>query len=96
MSRLGDFGARLYHGEASFDFVGRRRTWYLASLVILLVAVLGLVFRGLQLGVEFKGGAVLEARSANASIPKLVKWSYATRNSSRASRRRRSRRNHSP
>jgi len=71
MSRLGDFGARLYHGEASFDFVGRRRTWYLASLVILLIAVLGLVFRGLQLGVEFKGGAVLEARSANASVERV-------------------------
>jgi preprotein translocase subunit SecF len=71
MSRIGDFGARLYHGEASFDFVGRRRTWYLVSLVILLVAVLGLVLRGLQLGVEFKGGAVFEARSANASVERV-------------------------
>jgi preprotein translocase subunit SecF len=71
MSRLGDFGARLYHGEASFDFVGRRRTWYLISLVILVVSGLGLWFRGLDLGVEFKGGAVFEARAANVSVERV-------------------------
>jgi len=71
MSRLGDFGARLYHGEASFDFVGRRRTWYLVSVVILVLSALGLIWRGLELGVEFKGGAVFEARAADASVERV-------------------------
>jgi preprotein translocase subunit SecF len=34
MSKLGDLGARLYQGHVSIDFVGRRKTWYLLSLVI--------------------------------------------------------------
>jgi preprotein translocase subunit SecF len=71
MSRLGDFGARLYHGDASFDFVGRRRTWYLLSVVILVLSAGGLLVRGLELGVEFKGGAVFEARAAGAEVARV-------------------------
>jgi preprotein translocase subunit SecF len=78
MSRLGDFGARLYHGEASFDFVGRRRTWYIVSLVILVVSALGLWLRGLELGVEFKGGAVFEARAATVSVERVREAVAAT------------------
>jgi preprotein translocase subunit SecF len=28
MSRLGNIGGRLYRGEVSVNFVGRKRTWY--------------------------------------------------------------------
>jgi len=51
------FGARLSRGELGFDFVGRRRVWYTASGVILLVVVVGLLTRGLSLGIEFRGGS---------------------------------------
>lgn len=57
MSRFTSFGNRLYHGEVSYDFVGHQRRWYAISGVILLVALLGLGLRGLNLGIEFKGGA---------------------------------------
>lgn len=57
MSRFTSFGNRLYHGEVSYDFVGNQRRWYAISGVILLVALLGLGLRGLNLGIEFKGGA---------------------------------------
>ena len=63
---LGTLGARLYRGEVSYDFVGRRK-----RLVRHLrrpadhVDPLGLLFRGLNLGIEFKGGAVFTGHLAD-------------------------------
>ena len=50
-------GNRLYTGETSVDFVGKRKIWYLMSLLILLVAAAGVFVRGINLGIEFEGGA---------------------------------------
>jgi len=58
MSRVGSIGGRLYRGEVSFDFVGRRRLWYTISGLILLVSVIALAVRGLNFSVDFTGGAV--------------------------------------
>ena len=58
MSRFGNIGHRLFVGEVSIDFVGRRKLWIAISGVILLAAVLGLGIRGLNLGIEFKGGDI--------------------------------------
>lgn len=68
MSRLGGLGHKLYAGEVSYDFVGRRRTWYLISAVILLVAIGALVFRGLNFGIEFRGGADFSLPNATCSV----------------------------
>jgi preprotein translocase subunit SecF len=56
MGRFSRLGNALYEGEVSIDFAGRRRLWYAISAVILVVAVGGLYFRGLNLGIEFEGG----------------------------------------
>ena len=61
MSRLGQIGANLYSGRVSIDFVGKRMRWYLISLLIVLIAVGGLVFRGLNFGIEFRGGVEFTA-----------------------------------
>jgi preprotein translocase subunit SecF len=53
--RAGPF-RRLYRGETSFDFVGRRRWWFTISTVIILAGILSLGVRGLNLGITFKGG----------------------------------------
>jgi len=58
MSRLGNLGGRLYRGEVSFDFVGRQKTWYTISGVILVVAIAALIFGGLNFSVDFKGGDI--------------------------------------
>lgn len=68
MSSMGNLGARLYRGELSFDIVGKARRWYAISLVILVVSVLSLAFRGLTLGVEFRGGAEFIVPAAGATI----------------------------
>jgi preprotein translocase subunit SecF len=56
MSRLTNIGHALYEGKVSIDFVGRKWVWYAVSGLIVLLAVYGLVGKGLNLGIEFKGG----------------------------------------
>ena len=68
MSRISNLGHRLYAGEVSLDFIGRRRTWYVMSAVIVLVAVGALAIRGLNLGIEFRGGADFSIPNATCSI----------------------------
>ena len=55
--KFNEVGNRLYTGETSIDFVGRRKLWYFISFIIIAVAAFGLFGRGLNLGIEFKGGA---------------------------------------
>jgi preprotein translocase subunit SecF len=57
MGRFSRLGNDLYTGRKSIDFVGRRHLWYAISGVIIVVAVLGLYFRGINWGIEFVGGA---------------------------------------
>jgi preprotein translocase subunit SecF len=61
MSKFGEIGHRLYTGEVSYDFIGHRRRWYLVSAVMIVVSILSLAFRGLDFGIEFKGGADFKA-----------------------------------
>jgi preprotein translocase subunit SecF len=68
MGLFGNAGARLYSGQASFNFVGNRRRWYLISAIILIIALGGIFVRGLNLGVEFKGGAVYVVPASACSV----------------------------
>ncbi len=68
MSGVRNIGHRLYAGEVSFDFVGRRKTWYVVSAIILLVSVGALAFRGLNLGIEFRGGADFSMPNATCTV----------------------------
>ncbi|MDX3228602.1 protein translocase subunit SecF [Streptomyces sp. ME19-01-6] len=67
MSRLGTLGARLYRGEVGYDFVGKRKIWYGISILITITAIVGLAVRGLNLGIEFSGGAVFETPKTSVS-----------------------------
>ncbi|HEY9374294.1 protein translocase subunit SecF [Streptomyces sp.] len=58
MSKLGTLGARLHRGEVGYDFVGKRKIWYGVSILITITAILALAVQGLNMGIEFKGGAV--------------------------------------
>ncbi len=58
MSRLTSFGNDLYTGARSFDFVGRRRTWYVIAAVFVLLSIgLTLLRGGFVFGIEFRGGS---------------------------------------
>ncbi|UOQ58694.1 protein translocase subunit SecF [Leucobacter allii] len=53
-----EFGNALYTGEKSIDFIGKRRTWYLISIVLIIVSIAGPLLRGgFTFGIEFTGGS---------------------------------------
>lgn len=68
MSRLGTLGARLYSGEAGYNFVGKRFLWYGVSILITIIAVAGFLLRGLNMGIEFEGGAVFTTPKTETSV----------------------------
>ena len=64
--------SRLYRGETTFDFVGRKRIGFIISTVLLTVSVVSLVTLKLNLGVDFEGGTVIEVENpADASVPDI-------------------------
>jgi len=65
---LGSLAHRLYSGEVSYDFVGKRRRWYAISGIFLVLALVGLFGRGLNLGIEFKGGSEFTIPSSTATV----------------------------
>lgn len=63
----GSLGGRLYRGETSIDFVGRRKQWYLVSLALFIISIGAFFIQGMKLGIEFSGGTVLTVTSEQAS-----------------------------
>jgi preprotein translocase subunit SecF len=71
MSRFSDLGNKLYSGEKSVDFVGRRKIFYVVAIVMLALAiVLPLRTGGFNFGIEFKGGS--EYRISSSSITSTI------------------------
>jgi len=64
---------RLYRGETSFDFVGRRRTWYLISGIIIVLGVVSMGVRGFNFGIDFKGGQSWEVPASTLSAATVQK-----------------------
>jgi preprotein translocase subunit SecF len=52
---------RLYTGQISYDFVGRRNRWYLISGIALVVSIVALLVFNLNMGIEFRGGVEFQA-----------------------------------
>jgi preprotein translocase subunit SecF len=65
---LGTVVGRLYRGENRFDFIGHRRWFYYASALIILISLLSFVFRGFNIGVDFKGGTQYQLTVSGTSI----------------------------
>jgi preprotein translocase subunit SecF len=63
---------RIYQGRTSVDFVGRKRTWFTVSLVIIMLGLGSLGIRGFNLGIDFKGGSSWEVQSTHTSIAAIT------------------------
>ena len=50
----------------NIDFMGRRRIWFLISAVIVVASLLSVAFRGLNWGIDFTGGTLLEVHYPEA------------------------------
>ena len=68
MSSLSGIGGRLYRGETSIDFIGKRRRWYAFSGILIIVSAIVLGTQGLHLGIEFKGGSEFSITKAGSTV----------------------------
>ena len=59
MSRLG----QLSRGETNIDFVGLRKRWFTISATLIVVSLIALAVRGLNLGLEFQGGTLVQVQT---------------------------------
>ena len=59
---------RLYHGETSFEFVGRARLWFLGSALVIAAGLISLLTQGLNYGIDFKGGTSWEVSAPGVSV----------------------------
>ena len=63
---------RLYQGLTTINFVGRRKVWFTASIVIIVVGLLSLGVRGFNLGIDFKGGSSWEVLAPHSSVAAMT------------------------
>ena len=59
---------RLYRGETRYPFVGKRQIWYAISGVVLAACILSMIFRGFNLGIDFKGGTQFQLQAQGTSL----------------------------
>ena len=68
----GSFG-RLYRGETTFNFFGRRWWGFGISIALMVITVLSLFTRGLNLGMDFEGGVAWEVSAKSLTISDVSK-----------------------
>ena len=57
--------------ESNYPFLDYRKICIIISLVLIIFSVLLLSFRGLNLGIDFKGGTLIEIYTKNSNIAEL-------------------------
>jgi len=63
---------RLYRGETRVDFVGNRRRGFTFSGIVIAASLLGVMFLGFNVGVDFEGGTVIEIENpAGATLSEV-------------------------
>ncbi|HEY8081059.1 MAG TPA: protein translocase subunit SecF, partial [Acidimicrobiales bacterium] len=56
----------------TFDFVGRKKTWFAISAAIIVLGMSALVVKGLNYGIDFKGGSTWQVIAPNVSQQEAV------------------------
>ena len=68
MSKFSELGNDLYTGKRSFDFIGKRKVFYVIALVMIAAAVILPVLRGgFNFGIEFRGGSEFRVTGVSQS-----------------------------
>lgn len=56
---------RLYRGQTTVNFIGKRVVGFTVSLVIVLSGAISLLVQGLELGIDFRGGVAWEVQAGS-------------------------------
>ena len=64
---------RIFKQVTQFDFLGKRRTAWIVSLVLLVLSIGSLGIRGLSFGIDFTGGTLVELEYAQSADPVTVR-----------------------
>ena len=67
-----------FHKKTSFPFMGTRRRWYLVSAVIIVGSLVSLGVRGLNFGIDFTCGVVMELSFPQAANIEKVRADLAS------------------
>ena len=57
--------------EPNINFLGLRRNFLIFSILAMLISIVLLSIKGLNLGIDFKGGTLIEVSTKNTSIGEL-------------------------
>ena len=57
--------------DSNYPFMDYRNIFIIGSLILILSSVLVLTFKGLNLGIDFKGGTLIEISTKNSNIAEL-------------------------
>jgi preprotein translocase subunit SecF len=63
---------RLYHGLTTVDFVGRRKIWFSASMLVIVAGLCSLGVRGFNLGIDFKGGSSWTVQDSHTTVAAIT------------------------
>lgn len=50
------------------DFIGKRKIWYAISLILIIISIGSLLFQGLNLGIDFTGGVLLQVKFEDQGV----------------------------
>jgi preprotein translocase subunit SecF len=56
----------LVRHDVNFDFIGRRTLFFIVSAILLLGSVATIAFKGLEFGIDFRGGIMMDIRTKEA------------------------------
>lgn len=68
------FLRKIYRSEFKVDFIGRRRLWFAMSALMVIISAVALIpgVRGLNYGIDFKGGSIYRASvDRSLTVPKV-------------------------
>ena len=57
--------------ETNYDFLNLRKKFLTLSIIFILLSIFLLSFKGLNLGIDFKGGTLIEISTDNSSVSEL-------------------------
>ena len=62
---------KIIPANPDYNFLGLRKNFMIFSLIIIIISIFLLFFKGLNLGIDFKGGTLIEISTKNSSISEL-------------------------